>query len=134
MSAQDDNKESEEHSEEGELATLAKEIFNGIKDQRGYNNSDHIKKFLEELSEEKRAKVVNFRREKVLRVPKDILSSNHLVQDEYEKNNANTTSTSRSRWLKGWTLLHITARYNDLNSVELLIEYGADVTIATEVK
>lgn len=134
MSAQDDNKESEEHSEEGELASLAKEIFNGIKDQRGYNNSDHIKKFLEELSEEKRAKVVNFRREKVLRVPKDILSSNHLVQDEYEKNNANTTSTSRSRWLKGWTLLHITARYNDLNSVELLIEYGADVTIATEVK
>lgn len=134
MSAQDDNKESEEHSEEGELASLAKEIFNGIKDQRGYNNSDHIKKFLEELSEEKRAKVVNFRREKVLRVPKDILSSNHLVQDEYEKNNANTTSTSRSRWLKGWTLLHITARYNDLNSVKLLIEYGADVTIATEVK
>ena len=134
MSAQDDIKESEEHFEEGELANLAKEIFNGIKDQRGYNNSDHIKKFLEELSEKERAKVVNFRREKVLRVPKDILSSNHLVQDEYEKNNANTTSTSRSRWLKGWTLLHITARYNDLNSVELLIEYGADVTIATEVK
>ena len=76
---------------------------------------------------------MNFKQEKVLRIPEDILSSNHLVQDEYEKNNANTSPTPRSRWLEGWTLLHITARYNDLNSVKLLIGYGVDVTIATKV-
>ena len=38
----------------------------------------------------------------------------------------------RKRWFKGWTALHVAARYNDVNAVKTLLSFGADV--AADIK